>query len=198
MMFDTYKESPDFVQCFIDATIRHEGGYVNDPNDSGGETNYGITKAVADKFKSSWIDYAWNGNMVTMPLQFAQDVYAQEYFFSPRFNLVAEKSHLIAQELFDTGVNTGTSRPSKWLQQLLNVFNNQQTFYKDITVDGKIGPRTCAALQSFLNRRGKEGERVMYNALNIMQGSFYIDLATRREKDQKFVWGWINSRVDFK
>lgn len=197
-MCDAYKNSPSFVQGFIDTTIKHEGGYVNDPNDSGGETNYGITKAVADKFKSSWVDYAWNGNMKTMPLQFAQDVYAQEYFFSPRFNLVAEKSQLIAQELFDTGVNTGTSRPSKWLQQLLNVFNNQQSFYKDIAEDGKIGAGTCAALQSFLDKRGKEGERVMYNALNIMQGSFYIDLATKREKDEKFVWGWINSRVDFK
>ena len=28
----------------IDIVIKHEGGYVNDPNDLGGETKYGITK----------------------------------------------------------------------------------------------------------------------------------------------------------
>jgi lysozyme family protein len=28
----------------IDKVLKHEGGYVNDPNDPGGETNYGISK----------------------------------------------------------------------------------------------------------------------------------------------------------
>lgn len=31
----------------INEIIRVEGGYVNDPRDSGGETNFGITVAVA-------------------------------------------------------------------------------------------------------------------------------------------------------
>ena len=37
-------------QRVIDQIIKVEGGYVNDPSDSGGETNYGITKHVARKY----------------------------------------------------------------------------------------------------------------------------------------------------
>lgn len=37
----------NFVERAMDATFQHEGGYVNNPNDRGGETNWGITIAVA-------------------------------------------------------------------------------------------------------------------------------------------------------
>lgn len=193
-----YKESPQFVKDFIMTTVKHEGSYVDDPNDSGGKTNWGITYKTALKFKDSWNLYNWDGDMKTMPMEFAKDVYAYDYFYIPRFNLVAKESELIAQELFDTGVNTGTSRPSRWLQELLNVFNNNQSYYGDISEDGIIGKGTCSAFKSFLNKRGKKGEEVLYNALNIKQGAFYIDLATRRSKDEKFVWGWLVNRTDFK
>ena len=35
----------------IEVVIGHEGGYVNDPTDLGGETKYGITK----RFIQMWI-----------------------------------------------------------------------------------------------------------------------------------------------
>ena len=31
---------------FRDVALHHEGGYVNHPNDPGGETNLGVTKRV--------------------------------------------------------------------------------------------------------------------------------------------------------
>ena len=37
----------DFVERFLDDLIKREGGYVNNPNDKGGETCWGITVAVA-------------------------------------------------------------------------------------------------------------------------------------------------------
>ena len=44
----------------IDEIIRKEGGYVNDPADSGGETNWGIT---VNRARQS----GYNGDMRTMP-----------------------------------------------------------------------------------------------------------------------------------
>ena len=198
-MFSSYNNAPEFVRKFVDTTINHEGEeYTNIKEDSGGATKYGVTEKSALAKKKFWHLYGWDGDMQTMPLQFAQDLYVDEYYLTPKFNLVAEVSQMIAQEMFDTGINVGYSLPSKWLQQLLNVLNNQQTFYKDIVVDGKIGNGTCATLRAYLSKRGKEGERVLHNMLNVMQGHHYINLAIKREKDEKFVYGQFVNRVAFK
>jgi len=199
-MLNSYKDSLPFVQTYIDTTIKHEGGdkYTNDPDDSGGETKWGVTKKATLKYKEYFHLYNWNGDIKTMPLAFAQDIYAYEYYMVPKFNLVAKESHMIAQELFDTSINLGVQSPSNWLQQILNVLNNQQEYYKDIKEDGLIGSGTVNALRAFLDKRGSEGEKVLYNMLNIMQGNFYIRLAIKREKDEKFIFGWVSSRVGFK
>lgn len=197
-MIGSYQNALKIVKDFVDQVIKVEGGYVNDPSDSGGETNYGVTVAVAREFRSKWGAYSWDGTMKTMPLAFAQDVYSYKYFYKPKFDLIAEQSTLIAEELFDAGVNCGPSQPSKWLQQCLNVLNNLQAYYSDISEDGMIGARTANALEKFIDKRGEEGIKVLFNMLNCKQGSFYIDLATRREKDEKFVYGWILHRVSLK
>lgn len=198
-MFNSYNNAPEFVRKFVDTTIDHEGEeYTDIKEDSGGKTKFGVTEKAALAKKKFWHLYGWDGNMRTLPIQFAQDLYVDEYYLTPKFNLVAEVSQMIAQEMFDTGINVGYSLPSKWLQQLLNVLNNQQTFYKDIAEDGKIGSGTCAALRAYLSKRGKEGERELHNMFNVMQGYHYISLAINKESQEKFVYGWIKQRVEFK
>lgn len=197
-MLNSYNTAPKFVQQFVDTTIKHEGEqFTNIADDSGGETKYGVTKKSAERAKQFWHLYNWDGNISTMPKQFAQDWYVYDYYLAPKFNLVAEKSLMIAEELFDSAVNTGQWTASKWLQQLLNVLNDQQKYYKDISEDGKIGSGTISALTSYLNKRGTQGEKVLHKMLNIMQGSYYINLAIKREKDEKFVFGWVQQRVNF-
>lgn len=197
-MFNSYKDAPQFVKTFIDTTIKHEGDeYTNLENDSGGKTKYGVTEKSALRAKEYWHLYNWDGNIETMPKQFAQDWYVYDYYLAPKFNLVAEVSPMIAQELFDSSVNCGQGTASKWLQQLLNVLNNQQAYYKDISEDGKIGKGTITALKSYLGKRGATGEKVLYNMLNIMQGYHYINLAIKKESQETFVYGWFQ-RVNFK
>lgn len=198
-MFNSYKDAPQFVKTFIDTTIKHEGDeYTNLVNDSGGATKYGVTEKSALRAKEYWHLYNWDGDIETMPKQFAQDWYVYDYYLAPKFNLVAEVSPTIAEEIFDSGVNTGQGTASKWLQQLLNVLNNQQAYYKDISEDGKIGNGTIAALKSYLSKRGATGEKVLYNMLNTMQGYHYINLAIKREKDEDYVYGQYLNRVGFK
>jgi lysozyme family protein len=196
-----HQEVSTFVWDVVSHVLSVEGGYINDVSDSGGETNYGITLAVSKEFSSYWNKYitkegeSWDGSMVTMPKGFAADIYTYKYFFKPKFNLIVDDK--LAKELFDTGVNCGTLVPVKWLQELLNVFNNKESYYPDMVVDGYLGNTTFKALESFITVRGQKGLTVLYNALNCKQGAFYIDLATRREKDEKFVYGWFSNRVDF-
>lgn len=177
-----------YLEEFLDHIIDIEGGYVNNPNDSGGETNYGITKKVAR-------DYGWRGPMRELPIEFAKSIYADIYWGSLKLDKVEKIYPKIAKEMGDTGVNMGTKRSARFLQRCLNVLNNRGSYYKDITVDGVMGPQTLSALESYKNKRGARGEIVLLNMLNCLQGASYIELAERREKDESFVYGWFRNRV---
>lgn len=197
-ILNAYKESPDYVQTFIDQTIKAEGGYVNNKDDSGGETTYGITYQTAMSFGYGWNNYNWDGNITSMPLAFAQDVYAYEYYYRPKIYLVAEESSLLAKELFDTGVNTGSRTPIRWIQRILNVLNNKGEYYSNIGVDGYLGSATINAYRGLCHKRGDAtAENVVYNGLNAMQAVHYIELAEKREKDETFVYGQLLHRVDY-
>ena len=197
-ILNSYTQSPEFVQSYIDTTIQAEGGYVDNVDDSGGETNYGITYQTAMDFGYEWKHYNWNGDINSMPLAFAQDVYAYDYYYRPKIDLVADVSKLLAKELFDTGVNTGSRTPIKWMQRLLNVFNNKGEYYPDIEVDGYLGSATINAYKGLCAKRGDSAaEKVLYNGLNSMQAVHYIELAESREKDETFVYGQLLHRVDW-
>lgn len=190
-MKTSYKDSPIFVRKFIDETISKEGNYSDHKDDLGGETMYGIIKSVAR-------NNGYTGRMKDLTLEMARDIYASEYYFKPNLHMIAEESHLIAREMFDTGVNCGTRIPVKFLQRILNVFNNQEKYYKDLTVDGLLGRKTLAAYNKLCSVRGDdEVETVVYNTLNSMQTVHYIELSEKREKNESFTWGWISNRVDY-
>ena len=68
--------SLNFSQIF-NRLIGHEGGYVNDPRDPGGETNWGITKRTAQA-------NGYTGNMKTMTRQQAYEIYYRAFWL--RYN----------------------------------------------------------------------------------------------------------------
>lgn len=168
----------------INEIIRVEGGYINDPNDSGGATNFGITEAVARPY--------FNGDMRDLPREIAVAIYTVQYWDKVRGDDIAALSEAVAEEVVDTGVNMSTTRAGKFLQRSLNVLNDRGRLYSDIQVDGNIGPGTISALTSYLNAR--DGATLV-KMLNCLQGAFYVNLAERREKDEKFINGWFKNRV---
>lgn len=172
----------------INAIIDVEGGYVDDPNDSGGETNFGITVKTARNF-------GFNGDMKDLSRHTAFNIYSALYWDSVHADGLAEISEAVTREVVDTGVNCGTKRAVEFLQRSLNVLNDRQKRYDDLVVDGAIGQATVVALSSFIAQRGSEGEIVLVKALNCLQGAFYIGLAEKREKDERFVFGWLKHRV---
>lgn len=176
-----------FDEAF-EKTVAREGGYSNHPDDSGGETSYGITETVARE-EGYW------GSMSSLPLATAKAIYRRRYWERLHLDDIAALSVPIALELFDTGVNMGTQTAAKFLQRALNVFNRRQTDYPDMTVDGWIGPKTVAALNAFLEKRKERGQVALLKALNSLQGVRYIELAESREKDEAFVFGWIMNRL---
>lgn len=172
----------------INGIIDREGGYVNDPRDSGGETMYGITVAVARK-------YGYSGRMAALPRETAFKIYESLYWKSLSLDQVEAIAPRVAAEMADTGVNMGTGRAAGFLQRSLNALNREQSDFNDLIVDHKIGGGTILALQTYIQRRGTEGERVLVCMLNCLQGAFYVELAEKRQKDERFVYGWFLHRV---
>ena len=172
------------IETMIEATIGKEGGYVDHPADRGGPTRWGITQRVARA-------NGYNGEMRGLPRERAVAIYRQEYAVKPGFAAIAEIYPRLAEELFDTGVNMGPSRPSIWLQEWLNALNNGGKHYSDIAEDGDIGPGTLAALRAYKARRGAEGEERLLQALNGDQAVRYKQIARGNPSQEAFVYGWL-------
>ena len=116
----------NFDKAF-DLLIGNEGGYVNNPADPGGETNWGITRAVA-------VDNGYTGSIKLMPKETAKQIYKKMYWDK------LQCDHLgfaVAFQLFDAGVNHGNAQAVKFLQRALSVVD-----------DGVIGAKTIAATNS--------------------------------------------------
>jgi lysozyme family protein len=107
-----------------DITLGHEGGYTNDPNDPGGETNWGVSKRAYPNLdiKNLTKDQA------------KSQVYLPDYWNKLSLDTADPAFACI---LFDSAVNNGVGAATKFMQQGLGV-----------TADGVIGPATLAALKA--------------------------------------------------
>ena len=173
----------------IEALIEREGGYVNHPDDRGGPTRYGITEAVARA-------HGYAGAMAVLPQDEAIAIYRRLFWLRPRLDDVARRVPRVAAELFDTGANMGPAVAVTFLQRALTALNRNGKDYPDLVPDGRIGARTLAALDGFLEARGKRGgETVLLRALEALQGERYLSLAERRPANEAFLYGWLANRI---
>ena len=172
----------------IDDVLRAEGGYVNDPHDKGGETNFGITVAVARA-------NGYQGAMRDLPVALARAIYLARYITGPKFDQVLAIHVGIGAELIDTGVNMGPRVAAEFLQRWLNGFNDTGARYPVLTVDGSLGAQSLGALAAFLTWRGQEGAAVMLRALNCLQAARYLDITEANKTQRRFLFGWLRTRV---
>ena len=115
-----------FQQIF-DRLIGHEGGYVNDLQDPGGETNWGVTKRTAQA-------NGYTGNMKTMTRQQAYEIYRRAFWL--RYNC-EQMPDAVAYQFFDAAVNHGFGNASRMLQRAVGVLD-----------DGIIGKYSLEAINS--------------------------------------------------
>ena len=120
----------------VSRVLKNEGGYVNNPQDKGGETKYGITKAVAQKA-------GYNGNMRDMSELTAIKIYELNYWNKSGSNTISTYSFNLAFLVFDFGINSGVANAVKKLQKVLNDLAKT-----NLKIDGVFGKKTAAALQS--------------------------------------------------
>lgn len=104
--------------------LGHEGGYVSDPRDPGGETNWGVTVAVARQ-------NGYTGDMKEFPQDQAKAIYRKTYWDAARCD---ELPDAVRFDVFDGAVNSGVGQSIKWLQRAVGAVD-----------DGVIGEQTLAA-----------------------------------------------------
>lgn len=177
------------ITQIIANVIAAEGGYVFDPADSGGETNWGITKQVA-------LANGFRGDMKSMPKETAEQIYRNIYIVAPGFDKIIPLSEQIAEELIDTGINMGVAVAAKFLQRALNALNSGGAQYSDLVVDGKLGNASITALKAFLQVRGADGASVLLKVLNALQAVRYVEICENSPKNERFLYGWIRNRVN--
>ena len=113
----------------LDLLLKHEGGYVNHPDDPGGRTNYGVTQRVYEKLLGREVT---EQEMKEIPLDDVRAIYKDNYWDRVRGDDLPSGIDFC---VFDWAVNAGTSRASKALQQVVNVPD-----------DGIIGSQTVATV----------------------------------------------------
>lgn len=165
---------------FADEIVCIEGGYSDNPNDTGGKTMYGVTEATARR-------NGYTGDMKNLTPQQAKTIFINEYYLQPGFDKI--QSDAIAFELFDTSVNGGQARSVMILQDAYNLLNVNNRYGDDLKVDGVLGNVTAGRINAY----PYPDRLVMLQ--NAVQAAFYIDIAKRKPSQREFIYGWLKNRV---
>jgi len=168
-------------------TMEHEGPMklTNHRLDPGGRTFSGISRVHWPDW-GGWtlVDMGRLGEAYLMVAGF----YHINFWNKIQGDVVSQSSLKIACEVFDTAVNTSVHKASKILQETLNLLNRNGKEYKDIMVDGNIGPITLIALQMSLSTNP---EKRILKVLNFLQNEHYISLMRKYPEKEEFR-GWFD------
>ena len=130
----------DFTcENIIRKSVNVEAGYVNNPADKGGETNWGITYATAQEHKADLIKlFKWDGAMRNLTQPMAMWVYRHSWWDRLRCDELLAVHPFIADRIFDFGINAGRGAAGTNLQRILNVMNRMGKERRNVFKQGKV------------------------------------------------------------
>jgi lysozyme family protein len=180
------------VEAIAEEILAREGGFVNDPDDPGGATNFGVTihtmrRLGLDLNRDGRVDIA---DVKQLTRRQARDIFVEDYFRKPG---IARLPEPLQPSVFDMYVNAG-GNAVRILQRLLGDFGHP------LTADGVIGPRTEAATRAaFAAAPG-----FLVDAYGIARRNYYYAIGDRRPASRKFArrrdggkGGWIVRAEEF-
>ncbi|HBB9752055.1 TPA: hypothetical protein JLS76_000976 [Escherichia coli] len=164
--------------------LRHEGGYVNDPNDRGGETNMGITIATWRAYAPIDLGIeATSSTLRNMTKEQAEIIYYNHYW-EPKGFCKLENTK-VALMVYDWTITSG--RAVKQIRKMLHDEYNNRLIVNNIMDDDMIHCINAVENQEQLLSRIAEIRKDYYRSLTITNGEPNAQI--------KFLNGWIN-RVD--
>ncbi|MEO0401544.1 MAG: holin-associated N-acetylmuramidase [Pseudomonadota bacterium] len=172
--------------------VAREGGYVNDPDDPGGATNFGVTIHTMQRLG---LDLDRDGDVDATDVRQltraqAEDIFVTHYFDRP---LIAELPAALHATVFDMYVNAG-GNAIKILQRLLNEMGHV------CSVDGALGPQSIVATRAAY----ADAPQHLVDAYGIARRNYYFRIADRRPASRKYArsraggkGGWIKRAEEF-
>lgn len=148
--------------------IKHEGGYVWDKDDAGGETNLGVTKAAWSQYLGRAIE---DGEMKALTVEVVKPFYKKCYWDKVQGDKLPTGIDYLA---FDFAVNAGVGQSAKFLQRCVGA-----------TEDGAIGPITLAKI-------AEADADDLVEKFTKVKTDFYNDIVARKPSQAKFLKGWLN------
>lgn len=167
----------------INTILKHEGGYVNDPNDPGGATNYGVSLRTLKEYGLEF-DIDNDGDVDVddikkLPVDDAKEFYKKYFWDKNKYDLFLNQD--IATKVFDMCVNMGAKRAHIILQKAANLCSMNPD---GLIVDGNLGPKT------FKYVNGLDKTRLM-QFIREEARDFYLTLIEKNSKLSKFKNGWL-------
>ena len=174
------------VRQLAEEIVAREGGFVNDPDDPGRATNFGVTihtmrRLGLDLDGSGGIDMA---DVRALTRARAVEIFIEQYYHRPG---IARLPEVLRASVFDMQVNAGANAV-RILQRLLREMGHA------VDVDGVIGPQTLAAAEA----AAKAAPDHIADAYGIARRNYYFRLADARPALRKFArsraggkGGWI-------
>lgn len=172
--------------------VAREGGFVDDPDDPGGATKYGVT---IHTMRRLGLDLTGDGVINTSDIQVlsksqAVDVFVRHYYELPRLDLLPQ---VLQPSVFDMYVNAG-GQAVKILQRLL------RNMGYGVSVDGIVGPQTAQACSN----AAEPEPLALRDAYGIARRNYYFRLADHRPASRKYArtraggkGGWIRRAEEF-
>jgi lysozyme family protein len=161
----------------VKETLNLEGGYSNNPNDTGGETNFGITHVtLKNAYDMGIVNYT---DVKQLTVEDAKKIYKRLYWDVIRLDEVKDKR--IAATLFDICVNGGPGAAGRIVQYALTYMG------ETLDVDGKIGPTTMGLINKWCIKR----PMFLFIAINCEKYILYKKIIEKNPTQQEFALGWL-------
>jgi lysozyme family protein len=168
----------------LEKVLKHEGGYVNDPNDPGGETYKGVARQMHSKW-DGWVLVDICKKQISFPANLERDGELQgkikdfyQINFWDKINGDNLKNQEVANSIFDFAVNAGVSTSATLAQMVVGT-----------TVDGVLGNHSAEKINGF------DSEHFLAS-FTVAKIARYISIIKKRPTSQKYLYGWIRRALN--
>ncbi len=193
--------SPRFQSAFADL-LGIEGGYVNDPDDHGGATKYGISLRFLssegafdlDQDGRKDFDLDFDGDIDGDDIRALTPDHAQALYWRCFWLRVMADSWPppIGEMLFDQAVNGGVLAAKKLLQEAINLclYHAVKSAPATLVVDGQLGDKSRTAFDWLLSRSDDAMDELICAFREAVRNR-YRAIVQRYPAQQRFLRGWL-------